>query len=318
MPEYGRIARYVEYVDRQIGNLTKRSRQLGVEHRRAAWRLRTRATQIQRDVYAARLVPAHSVFQGFRKMVRELAKSEGKEIDFKTRGLDVRADRMVLQELKDPIMHVLRNCVSHGIERPDKHRDKGKSETGHVTLSLEVAGGRLKVAVEDDGQGIDVAHVQREAIRRGLLTEAAAVRPSTRDVLSTLFEPGFSTLDVATELAGRGMGLSVVRDAAVRLQGEVTLQPRPEGGVRAHLSVPTFVSTHRVLLVACGNQTIAIPTRGIERLLRIERDIVETIEGQPVVMYQRRPVRLVRFSDVLGQSDSADGPDQTGRYQLYC
>ncbi len=87
MPEYGRIARYVEYVDRQISNLAKRSRQLGVEHRRAAWRLQTRATQIQRDVYAARLVPAHSVFQGFRKMVRELAKSEGKEIDFKTTGL---------------------------------------------------------------------------------------------------------------------------------------------------------------------------------------------------------------------------------------
>ncbi len=219
---------------------------------------------------------------------------------------------MVLQELKDPIMHVLRNCVSHGIERPDERRDKGKSETGTVTLSLEVAGGRLKVAVEDDGQGIDLAHVQQQAVRRGLLSEAAAAQSSTREILSTLFEPGFSTLDVATELAGRGMGLSVVRDAVMQLQGEVTLLPRPEGGVRVHLSVPTFVSTHRVLLVACGNQTIAIPTRGIERLLRFARDKVETIEGQPIVMYQRRPVRLVRFSDVLGQSDSADGPDQTG------
>ncbi|HEX5471434.1 MAG TPA: response regulator [Lacipirellulaceae bacterium] len=304
LPEYGRIVRYVEYVDRQIGNLAKAARQVGLEHRRAVWQSQARAAQLQRDVYAARLVPAHSLFQGFRKMVREMAKSLGKQIDFQMSGLDVRADRMVLQELKDPIMHLLRNCVTHGIEPPEERRSKGKQERGRVALAVEVSGGRLSVAIDDDGQGIDVEQIQRQAVERGFLNNGSANSPSAREILAVLFESGFSTVEVATELAGRGMGLSIVRDAVVRLQGEVSLLPRREGGVRAQISVPTFVSTHRVLLVACGDQLIGIPTRGIERLLRIAKDKIETIEGQPIVMYQRRPVRLVQLSDVLGYADS--------------
>lgn len=309
MTEFGRIARYVEYVDRQVSNLAKRTRQLGVEHRRMAWQLRARSNQIQHDVYAARLVPAHSVFQGFRKMVRELAKSEGKQIEFQAAGMDVRADRMVLQDLKDPIMHLLRNCVSHGIERGEQRRDQGKPESGRVTLTLEVDGGRLTVVIEDDGRGFDLTRIQQCAIRAGLLTDAIAAQQTTSEILSALFEPGFSTQDAVTKLAGRGMGLSIVRDAVTRLQGEVRLSPRPESGARVCITVPMFVSTHRVLLVACGNQTIAIPTRGIERLLRIAREKMETMEGQPVVTYQRRPVRLVRLAEVLGQSEAAAGND---------
>ncbi|HVT28301.1 MAG TPA: response regulator, partial [Lacipirellulaceae bacterium] len=316
LPEYSRIVRYVEGADRQISNLAKRARQLGAEHRRVAWQLQARACQIQRDVYAARLVPAHSVFQGFRKMVRELAKSENKRIELQTFGLDVRADRMVLQELKDPVMHLLRNCVSHGVELPDERRAKGKPEAGHVTLSVEVAAGRLNIVIDDDGQGIDVARIREQAIRRGILAEATAAHSSIREILSVLFEPGFSTFNAATELAGRGMGLSIVRDAAVGLQGEVTLVPRPECGVRVHLSVPMFVSTHRVLVVTCSNQTIAIPSRGIERLLRLTRDKVETIEGQPVVTYQRRPVRLLRLGEILGQDEHASALDENGALSI--
>ena len=308
-PEFGRVSHYLEYVDRQVGGLAKRTRQLSVDGRRVAWQLRTRSTQVQRDVYEARLVPAHSVFQSFRKMVRDLAKSEDKEIEFQAFGMDVRADRMVLQELKDPIMHVLRNCVSHGIEHLQQRRDAGKPESGRVSIRLEVAGGRLNVVVEDDGRGIDVHQIQQQAFRRGLLTEADAAHQSAEETLSLVFEPGFSTADAVTELAGRGIGLSVVHDSVAHLQGQVTLSPRPEGGIRVSLSVPVFVSTHRVLLVACGNQTIAIPTHGIERLLRIPKDEIETLEGEPVVTHGRRPTRLARLADVLVQPESPSGDD---------
>jgi two-component system chemotaxis sensor kinase CheA len=309
-PEFGRVSRYLEYVDRQVGGLAKRTRQLSVDGRRVAWQLRTRSAQVQRDVYEARLVPAHSVFHGFRKMVRDLAKSEDKEIEFQAVGMDVRADRMVLQELKDPIMHVLRNCVSHGIERLQQRRDAGKPESGRVSIRLEVAGGRLNVVVEDDGRGIDVQQIQQQAVRRGLLTEADAAHQSAEETLSLVFEPGLSTADAVTELAGRGIGLSIVHDSVARLQGQVTLSPRPEGGIRVSLSVPVFVSTHRVLLVACGNQTIAIPTHGIDRLLRIPKDKIETLEGEPVVTHERRPIRLARLADVLAQPESPTGDDQ--------
>ena len=156
IPEFARISRYLDYVDRQMSNLVRRTSVLSVEQRRVAWQLQARSAQVQRDVHEARLVPAHNVFQGFRKMVRDLAKSEGKEIEFEAGGLDVRADRMVLQELKDPIMHVLRNCVSHGIESPQLRKDAGKPASGRVRMSLEVANGRLSIVIEDDGRGIDV------------------------------------------------------------------------------------------------------------------------------------------------------------------
>jgi two-component system, chemotaxis family, sensor kinase CheA len=309
-PEYSRVSRYLEYVDRQVSTLARHSRRLSVEHQRVAWQLRRRAAQIQRDVHQARLVPVGSVFQGFRKMVRDLAKAENKEIEFEAIGLECRADRMVLQELKDPLMHILRNCISHGIESPQQRVDAGKPREGRVILRLEVAGDRLNIVVEDDGRGVDIQQIQQRAVRRGLLTDAAVAHQSSKEVLSVVFEPGFSTVDSVTELAGRGMGLSIVQDSVARLQGQVTLAPRDQGGVKVSLSVPIFVSTHRVLLVACGDQTIAIPTQGVERLFRIPKDKVESLEGQPVVTYKRQPIRLIQLSEVLGLRETPNAVDK--------
>jgi two-component system chemotaxis sensor kinase CheA len=309
-PEFARIAQYLELIDRSSSALVKKTRQLMAEQRRVAWRLRAGSGQVQRDVHSARLVPAHSVFQGFRKMVRDLAKSQGKEIEFQTIGMNVRADRMVLQELKDPIMHLLRNCVSHGVESPAQRRAAGKPEIGCVSLSLEISGGRLVISIDDDGPGIDELAVRRQAVRSGLLSESAAENLSSAQTLSLVFAPGFSTADAVTELAGRGMGLSIVYDSATRLQGQISLSNRSQSGVRATLSAPVFVSTHRVLLVACGQQTFAIPTHGIERLLRVRRDKTETMEGRPVVTHERRPIRLVRLIDVLGLPNASDEDDQ--------
>jgi two-component system chemotaxis sensor kinase CheA len=299
-PEFARIARYLDYVDRQLANLVRRTSTLSVEHRQVAWQLQARSGQVQRDVHEARLVPAHNVFQGFRKMVRDLAKSEGKEIEFEAAGLDVRADRMVLQELKDPIMHVLRNSVSHGIELPQLRKNAGKPAGGRVRMSLEVANGRLNVVIDDDGAGIDVEEMRQQAIKRGLVTDTAVLQQSNDELMRVVFEPGFSTADSVTELAGRGMGLSIVHDTVVRLQGQVKLLPNDNAGLQVSISVPLFVSTHRMLLVACGHQILAIPTQGVEQLLLVPADKIESVEGQPVITHERSPIRLVRLCDVLG------------------
>jgi two-component system chemotaxis sensor kinase CheA len=300
MPEFARVSRYLEYVERQVSSLLRRTSALSGEHRRVAWQLRARSAQVQRDVHEARLVPAHNVFQGFRKMVRDLAKAEGKEIDFETVGLDVRADRMVLQELKDPIMHVLRNCVSHGIESPQQRTLVGKRECGRVRMSLEIANGRLSIVIEDDGRGIDIERMRRQIIDRGLSSEVAASQQSDDDLMRAVFEPGFSTADSVTTLAGRGMGLSIVHDSVDRLQGQVKLLPNGNAGLLVTISVPLFVSTHRMLLVACGEQLLAIPTQGVEQTLLVSADNIESVEGQPVITHERSPVRLVRLCDVLG------------------
>jgi len=308
-PEFELVGKYLEFVDRQISTFAKRSRQLFAEQRRTAWLVHARCQQVQRDVCEARMSPAHSVFQGFRKMVRDLAHSLGKEVDFHITGLDVRADRMVLQTLKDPIMHALRNSVTHGIETPEQRQATGKSRVGTVALDLEIVAGRLHVQVDDDGQGVDVRQITRQAVQRGMLTAAAAAQQANEDLLSLVFKPGFSTIDSATELAGRGMGLSIVHNSVASLQGHVRIGGRPEGGARLVLSVPVSVSTHRVLLVSCGEQIFAVPTAAIARLLRVQKIDMDTVEGRPVLIHEGRPVRLVELSNVLGQGTSAGGDD---------
>jgi two-component system chemotaxis sensor kinase CheA len=311
LPELEPLAKHLEHVDRQISMMARGVRQLSVEQRRTAWLVRTRSANIVRGVHEARMVPAHTVFHGFRKLIRDLARSEQKQIELVATGLDVRADRMMLQELKDPLMHVLTNCVTHGVETPSERLAKGKPAGSRVSLNLEIiagtrhpdqpgAGSRLAIAVEDDGRGVDIGQIQQRAVQRGLLTAAAAEQQSVDEALSLLLEPGFTTLDSATALAGRGMGLSIVQNSVARLQGQVKLGPGSAGGLRVALSMPITVSTHRVLLVACAGQTLAIPTRQIERLLRIPADKLDTLEGQPVVTYRRCPIRLTSLAGLLG------------------
>jgi two-component system chemotaxis sensor kinase CheA len=309
--ESDRVSRYIDFVDDHLSALAKRTRQLSSDGRRVAWQLRARTAEVQRDVQQTRLVPAHNIFQGFRKMIRDIARSEGKEIDFQDTGMDLHADRMVLQELKNPIMHALRNCVSHGVESPQERRRSGKPERGSVSLSMDVAGGQLIIVVEDDGHGFHVQQIQKRALKRGFLTAEEAAHQSTEETLALVFEAGFSTSDSVTELAGRGMGLSIVRDAALRLQGNVFASIRPEGGARLTLTVPVFVSTHRVLLVECGDQRFAVPTHGIERLLRVKKDELEIMEGLPIVTYNRRPVRLVRLADILSCGEAQNEAGKT-------
>jgi two-component system, chemotaxis family, sensor kinase CheA len=302
IPEFSRISSYLEIVDRQVSAIGKQIRQVVIDGRRTNWRLSSRAAQLQQDVHEARLVPAHSVFQGFRKMMRDLAAAEGKQIDFQTSGMDVRADRMILQELKDPLMHVLRNCASHGIERPEQRLTAGKHETGRVSLRIEVASGRLQIVVDDDGRGIDISKLQQQAIDRGLLSEESATAQSAKNALSLAFQSGISTAESVTELSGRGIGLSIVDDTLRRLNGHVSLAAGAECGVRVTMSVPLYLATHRVLMVACAGQTFAIPMHVIECLLRISKENLETMEGRPIVMHNERPIPLVRMGDLLGCS----------------
>jgi two-component system chemotaxis sensor kinase CheA len=257
--------------------------------------------QLRHDVRQARTVPADGVFQGFRKMLRDVAHSEGKEIDFRTAGLDVRADRLVLQALKDPLMHALRNAVCHGIEPPDERRRLGKEPAGRVSLRLEVHGSRLHVVVEDDGRGVDSRAVTEQALRQGLLTEAEASAAGPAELNRLVFQPGFSTAREVTDLSGRGMGLSVVSEAATRLQGGVELIGL-DPGTRLRITVPLSVTAQRLLLVSCGGQTFAVPAHGVERLCRARRDDVEVVGGQPMLLLGE-PIRLQPLARLLGLGD---------------
>jgi two-component system chemotaxis sensor kinase CheA len=253
------------------------------------------------------MVPAEGLFEGYRKIMRDLARDESKEIEFSPTSTGVHADRRVLEALKDPLMHLLRNAVCHGIETPRERLAKGKARAGVVTLRIDTEGQRLTIDLEDDGRGVDLARVAEMTVREGILSEAELVSRSPDELSRILFRPGFSTSRSVTDLSGRGMGLSVVQEAVRRLQGEVVLRPAKGSGTAIHLSVPLSISTHRLLLVSCGGQPFAIPIHEIERLHRVPVAGVETVEGKPVLTLEGRPVPLFSMDHLLGMEHSSGG-----------
>jgi two-component system chemotaxis sensor kinase CheA len=299
VPRLGWLQREARSVSRQVTALRRL-------HQRTAWTITRQSKQLQRDVWQARMVPAETLIEGYRKMMRDLARDESKQIEFHVSTTGEHADRRVLDALKDPLMHALRNAVSHGIEFPHERIANGKRAEGWISLRIEGAGQRLNIAVEDDGRGIDTARIKELAVRQKILSQAEAERCSLREIARILFTPGFSTSGSITNLSGRGMGLSVVYEAVRRLQGEVDLQPRPGGGISLQMSVPVSISTHRLLLVSCDGRNFAIPTYWIDRLHRVRLEDVETVEGKPVVTVDGERLPLFALRQLLNfQHDSS-------------
>jgi two-component system, chemotaxis family, sensor kinase CheA len=299
-PELAGLAKYVDLIAHEVNSVSRNLRAARLLQQRSSWSVRHLAEQLQDDVRRARMVPAGSEFQTFRKMMRDLARDQGKEIEFRVTGFEVLADRMVLQALKDPLMHVLRNAVTHGVESSVERQRRGKSTTGLVTLSIEATGNRLTIGVEDDGRGVDLSQITSAAVRYGVLSQAEAATRSPLELTSLLFQPGFSTSREVTEFSGRGMGLSAVYEAVKHLQGEVGLRPRAEAGTFMRIVVPLSLSTHRLLLVSCRGQTIALPFYGIEVLHSIRPRDIESIEGVPMVALGRDLLPVASLSSLVG------------------
>jgi len=292
-PEFSSVIRYIGFVEQKVRSLAAQSRTTRLLQQRCEWNTRRSGEQLQRDVWSARMAPAEDLFEGFRRMVRDLARQENKEIDFRLSGSGVRADRIILQALKDPVMHLLRNAISHGIETPGERTSKGKSPVGSLILRLDSQRGRLIVEVEDDGRGVDLKQVN------SVLSETEPGSHSADELTQAIFRAGFTTAASVNHLSGRGMGLSVVYETVHRLQGDVNLKRKESPGASFLLSVPLSVSTSHLLLLSAAGQTFGIPTHGIERLYRVPLERVETLEGKPVVNLEGQPVPLYGLAQLL-------------------
>ncbi len=267
---------------------------------RGAWTLERLSLEVYRDACRVRMIPAGAVFEPFRRMVRDLASAAAKEVEFRMEGLEVHADRLVLQKLKDAVMHLLRNAVAHGIEAPHERERLGKSRSGLIRLRLETNGDRLNVTVEDDGAGVDAARVARIALEKGLIDEAAARSQSPPEIVRLLLQPGFSTAGGVTRVSGRGMGLSAVHEQVLRLHGEVAFSQEPQAGTSVSISVPLSISGFHVLLFASCGQRFAVPAAAVDGLRRIRAADIETLGGRPVIRHGGHPVRFARLPELFG------------------
>jgi len=250
------------------------------------------------------MVPAESVFAGLGSMVRELARRQNKQVRFTASGLDVEADREALQSLKDPILHLLRNAVHHGLEPPGERERCGKPAAGEVRLEAAAEGPQLTVRVADDGRGIAPPGAPGGDAGRGAVKSPSPDSPSESRLKELIFEPGFSTVREVSEVAGRGMGLSVVREAAARLHGEVSVSLRPGAGAAFTIRVPLTALSQRLLLIRQDGLTYALPLRAVERAGRCRPEEIQSEEGRPVVQAGGARAPLAWLSDLLG----FDGP----------
>lgn len=297
-------ADYFHFIDEHLRRLAADAGKAAVRQERSAATLNRIAGQVHDDACRVLMVPAGTVFHGFRKMVRDLARDQAKEVEFRTEGLDVEADRRVLQALRDPVMHLLRNAVSHGIEPPDERLRAGKPRAGVIQLRLETRGGGLETAVEDDGRGIDLERVARVAVDRGLLSSSAAASWHPRELSRLILNPGFSTAPVVTPLSGRGLGLAAVHDEVTRVHGEVVFRERSAPGTCVVLVTPLSISTQHVLLARCGGFVFGIPARAVDRLLRISPAEIETLGGKQTLRVKGEAVPIQRLSSLLGLPDA--------------
>lgn len=234
------------------------------------------------------------------KVVRDLSRDQGKDVELILRGEDVRIDKRILEEMKDPLIHLLRNCVDHGIEPPEERRRAGKPERARISLGVSsIDGNQIEMCVTDDGRGIDVAQVKAAAVRQGVLTADNAPVLSDAAALALVFEPDLSTSPIITNVSGRGLGLAIVREKAERLGGRVAIESQPGSGTTIRITLPLTLATFRGVLVEAEQRRFVIPTAQVERVARFKTEDVQTVEGREALTLNGRTVSLVRLADVL-------------------
>jgi two-component system chemotaxis sensor kinase CheA len=234
------------------------------------------------------------------KVVRDLCRDQGKSAALTLCGEDVQIDKRILEELKDPLIHILRNCVDHGIETPEARRRAGKPSRAAITLVVRaVDGNQVELAVSDDGAGIDVENLKAAAVRRGIIAAEAAERLSDHDALALVFEADLSTSPLITEVSGRGLGLAIVREKTEKLGGRVALDSHRGEGTTLRMTLPLTLATSRGVLVECAQRLFVVPTSQVERVMQFKRADVLTVEGRDTLSLNERAIALVDLADVL-------------------
>ena len=254
---------------------------------------------LQNGIRSTRMLPMTTLFNQFPRMVRDLARERGKDILLQLDGGDTEIDRQVLELSKDPLTHLLRNAVDHGIETPSQRTAFGKPPQGLIRLSAEPRGNHLVIEVADDGRGIDLDAVRRAALHRGLVGVQEAAALDEEAILNLIFHAGLSTAPQVSDLSGRGVGLDVVRANLEQLRGLAQIVNRPGQGVTFSLLLPLTLATSQVLLVETGGQTVALPATNVERILRIPAQRIGQVDGQPVIHVEGRPLPLLSLARLL-------------------
>ena len=268
------------------------------------------SSELQYEVMQTRMVPVGNIFNRFPRMVRDLAVDLEKRVEFEIDGLDIELDRTVLDEIGDPIVHLLRNSIDHGIEPVEQRTALGKPETGHVRLRASRERDHVAIVVSDDGRGIDTERVWSKACQRGIVDPAERAEYTDSDVLLLTCIPGFSTAEQATKVSGRGVGMDVVKGKIEHLGGTLQIVSNPGRGTDFILRLPLTLAIVRALMVETRGQTFAIPLSAVNEVFSADELNLETIDGAPVaILRDGSVVPLQRLDALLYDADPTAPPE---------
>ena len=289
--------RLVPIEDPRLHQFSKLLNQMRLTSGEDTTRLESVANDLENGIRQIRMLPLQTVFALFPRMVRDLARQQGKEIDFTIEGGDVLADKQILEALKDPLTHILRNAIDHGIETLTERSNK--APTARLTLQGLQRGNQIEIIITDDGRGLDLEAIRATAIRRGLYTSAELDQMNPEQIQSLIFVAGFSTRTAVTEISGRGVGMDVVRANIEKLKGSIRIESTPGQGCTFRLLLNNSLATVDALIVQVNNQPFALALDAIETMQFIDREDIFTLDGKLTVHWQERGVSVAWLADLL-------------------
>jgi two-component system chemotaxis sensor kinase CheA len=272
------------------------------------------SNQLQEGVMRIRMMPVRTLFSRVPRLVRDLALREGKQVRVVFAGEETELDKTVIEQLSDPLVHLLRNAISHGLETPSERSAGGKDPEGTLRITARHQGNMVILEVEDDGRGIDLESVRRVLVDRGLSSQVEAARLSPRDLMVALFLPGFSTARAVSDVSGRGVGLDIVKRNIESLGGQVEVFTDAGRSTRFSIRIPLTMAIMQALLVRVAEEVYSIPVSAVIQTVKVGRSDVSTVEGQEILTLRGRVVPLVRLGDVFEyryHDETAQSPVRT-------
>lgn len=267
-------------------------------------------TNLHESVMKVRMVPIESVVNRFPRMIRDLSKKLNKEMELYMTGEDTELDRTVIDEIGDPLMHLLRNAADHGLESNEERQKAGKNPVGSIFLDAYQDGNNVVIEVRDDGCGINVEKVKQKALEKGTITEEQALRMSDKDIIDILFQPSFSTAEKVTDVSGRGVGLDVVKTKIEALGGEIEAKTKLGEGSNFIIRLPLTLAIIQALMVIIGKEKYALPLGNIQTVENINSDEVKSIQGKEVINLRGNVIPIVRLGDILDCEKADEESDE--------
>ena len=293
-------------------NIAQRLKDLGegvstdliMDFEKSTSNMEKKLVDLRDGVMDIRMVPMGQLYNRLQRVSKKIAKDLGKKVNLQFVGHETELDKMIMEEMVSPLLHIVRNSLDHGIEDAEVRRSKGKPDTGNIRVSAYQQGNHVILEVEDDGKGIDLAKIKKEAVKRGEVKRDENVTED--DVLGLLFKPGFSTKEGVTEISGRGVGMDIVRRELEKVGGAVEIHTTVDKGTRVVLTLPITLAILQALLIRNGARIFAVPMGSIQETIELSGEEVKTMQGQEVITLRDRTLPLIRLERIFGLPDIAN------------